>query len=34
MELLSIGAHVKVLEPNSLRDDIKKRLKDSLNLYQ
>jgi predicted DNA-binding transcriptional regulator YafY len=33
MELLSIGSHVKVLEPLSLREEIKKRLQDSLNLY-
>jgi proteasome accessory factor B len=33
MELMSIGSHVKVLEPISLREEIKKRLQDSLKLY-
>lgn len=33
MEILSIGSHVKVLEPISLREEIKKRLQDSLKLY-
>lgn len=33
MELLSIGSHVKILEPLSLRNEIRKRLQDSLNLY-
>lgn len=34
MELMSIGSHVKVLEPVSLQNEIKQRIKDALDLYQ
>jgi proteasome accessory factor B len=33
MELLSIGAEVKVLEPKSLQNEMKRKLLDALNLY-
>ena len=33
MELLSIGAEVKVLEPKSLQDEMKMKLSEALNLY-
>lgn len=33
MELLSIGKEVKVLEPKSLQDEIKRKLSDALNQY-
>lgn len=34
MELLSIGSEVKILEPESLKDEIKNKLLDTLKLYQ
>ena len=33
MELLSIGAEVKVLEPESLKQEMKTKLLNALNLY-
>ncbi|WP_455423274.1 WCX domain-containing protein [Flavobacterium gawalongense] len=33
MELLSMGAEVKVLEPRILQDEMKKKLLNALNLY-
>jgi predicted DNA-binding transcriptional regulator YafY len=33
MELMSIGVHVKVIEPISLQEEIKRKLKDALDLY-
>jgi proteasome accessory factor B len=33
MELLSMGAEVKVLEPQSLREEMKRKLLNALNLY-
>ncbi|WP_026978105.1 helix-turn-helix transcriptional regulator [Flavobacterium tegetincola] len=33
MEIMSIGSHVKVLEPLTLKEEIKERLKQTLNLY-
>lgn len=33
MELMSIGAEVKVLEPKSLQDEMKRKLSNALNLY-
>ncbi|CAM4162154.1 YafY family protein [Flavobacterium antarcticum] len=33
MELLSIGAHVKILQPKILQEEIKRRLNETLSLY-
>jgi predicted DNA-binding transcriptional regulator YafY len=34
MELLSMGANVKVLQPESLKQKIKKKLLDAVGLYE